>query len=204
MSKRLAWLLGVVGLVSAGLLVACGTKYNASSDGLVLVGSQGSGLIETFSFNVGNGKVSAVDNTPADTANKTCVLNGVPSSLVMDPAGAFAYAIINTNPACSGSTNGILAFKVNSNGTTTSVGSQVSFRAGSAGDVVPVTMVMDPAGKFLFVADRGSAVPGSVSVFAIGSGGTVTEVAGSPFYMPPPLLPQSNIDIVSVAVTPTV
>src|SRR5260370_27990373 len=200
MSKRLAWLLGLVGLVLIGLLVACGTTYNSSSDGLILVGSQGSGLIETFSFNVGNGNVSAVDNTPADTANKTCVLNGVPSSLVMDPAGAFAYAIINTNPACSGSTNGILAFKVNSSGTTTAVGSQVSFK----GDVVPSMMVMDPAGKFLFVANRGTTVPGSVSVFAIGSGGTVTEVAGSPFSTPPPPIPQSNIDIVSVAVTPTV
>ena len=34
-----------------GLLVACGSNYNPSSDGLVLVGSQGSALIETFSFN---------------------------------------------------------------------------------------------------------------------------------------------------------
>ena len=65
MSKRLAWLLGVVGLVLIGLLVACGTTYNSSSDGLVLVGSQGSGLIETFSFNLSSGHASAVDNTPA-------------------------------------------------------------------------------------------------------------------------------------------
>ena len=56
MSKRLAWLLGVVVLVAIGLLVACGSNYSASSDGLVLVGSQGSGLIETFSFNLGTGR----------------------------------------------------------------------------------------------------------------------------------------------------
>ncbi len=55
MSKRLAWVLGVVVLVSIGVLVACGSNYNASSDGLLLVGSQGSGLIETFSFNLSNG-----------------------------------------------------------------------------------------------------------------------------------------------------
>ena len=57
--------------------------------------------------------------------------------------------------------------------------------------VVPGSMVMDPAGKFLFVADRtttyristpGLYVPGAVSVFAIGSGGSVTEVPGSPFF----------------------
>ena len=61
MSKRFAWLLGVVVLVAIGVLVACGTTYNSSSEGLVLVGSQGSGLIETFSFNLGSGK-RLVDN----------------------------------------------------------------------------------------------------------------------------------------------
>jgi 6-phosphogluconolactonase (cycloisomerase 2 family) len=73
-------------------------------------------------------------------------------------------------------------------------------------------MVMDPAGKFLFVADRattdstGLYVPGAVSVFAIGTGGSVTEVAGSPFFTTssPMTLIQQGIDIVSVAPTPTV
>jgi DNA-binding beta-propeller fold protein YncE len=230
MSKRFAWLLGVVVLVSIGLLVACGSNYNSSSDGLVLVGSQGSGLIETFSFNLGSGHVSAISNSPADTSSQTCVLGGVPSSLVVDPKGTYAYAIINANSSCDTtsppftSTNGILAFKVNSGGTTTAVGSPVPFNSGTiffqgttiqdtpAPAVVPGTMVMDPAGKFLFVADRtttdstGLFVPGAVSVFAIGSGGGVTEVAGSPFFttIPATTLPQSGLDIVSVAPTPTV
>jgi 6-phosphogluconolactonase (cycloisomerase 2 family) len=211
MSKRFLWLLGVVILVSIGLLVACGSNYNQSSDGLVLVGSQGSGLIETFSFNLFNGHVSAIANSPADTSAKVCVLNGVPTSIVVNPAGTFAYAILNANSSCQGSKTGILTFKINSNGTTTAAGSPVAFRAGIA-DVVPNTMVIDAAGKFLFVADRattdtaGLYVPGSVSVFAIGTGGSVTEVAGSPFYTsnPPTTLPQSGLDIVSVAPTPTV
>ena len=69
----------------------------------MLVASQGSGLVETFSFNLGSGHVTAIANTPNDTSNLTCaqkgqtpgVLNGLPSSLVVDPAGAYAYAIIN-------------------------------------------------------------------------------------------------------------
>ena len=61
----------------------------------MLVGSQGSGLIETFSFNLSNGHVSAIANTPTDTSNQTCVLNGVPASMVIDPAGVYAYAIFN-------------------------------------------------------------------------------------------------------------
>ncbi len=227
MSKRFGWLLGVVVLVTIGLLVACSSNYNASSDGLVLVGSQGSGLIETFGFNLFNGHLSEISNTPTDTSNEVCVLNGVPTSIVVNPAGTFAYAILNSNSSCPGSTTGILAFKVNSDGPTTKVGSQVPFIAESvfilgtankvSSPVVPGSMVMDPAGKFLFVADRATPapdppnlyVPGAVSVFAIGSGGSVTEVAGSPFFTTgtannPTTVSQASLDIVSVAPTPTV
>jgi len=227
MSKRLGWLLGVVVLVAIGLLVACGSNYQASSDGLMLVGSQGSGLIETFSFNIGSGSTAAVSNTPADTSNQVCVLGGLPSSLVVDPAGAYAYAIVNGS-ACGNNGSAIFTFKVNSDGTTTVVGTQpVGFNQENVlvqgttipvppVPVVPSVMVMDPAGKFLFVADRATTtppstppvlyVPGAVSVFAIGSAGSVTEVAGSPFFTStsPSTLAQSGLDIVSVAPTPTV
>ena len=235
MSKRFGWLLGVVVLVTIGLLVACGSNYNQSTDGLVLVGSQGSGLIETFGFNPFNGHISAIANTPTDTSNNVCVLNGVPASIVIDPKGVYAYAIIMARSDCAGSKTGILAFKINSNGTTTAVGSPVAFNAETVlilgtntqlsppPPVVPGSMVMDAAGKFLFVADRATTfpppgssqgppqyyVPGAVSVFAVGSGGSVTEVAGSPFFTtgttnPPTTVSQASLDIVSVAPTPTV
>jgi 6-phosphogluconolactonase (cycloisomerase 2 family) len=211
MSKRFGWLLGVVVLVTIGVLVACGSNYNPSSDGLVLVGSQGSALIETFSFNPFNGHQTAIANSPTDTANQVCVLKGVPSSIVIDRAGAYAYVILNQNSSCPGSATGIQAFKINSSGTTTATGSVVGFNPGLAA-VVPNTMAIDTAGKFLFVADRattngaGLYAPGSVSVFAIGNSGSISEVAGSPFYTsnPPIILPQAGLDIVSVAPTPTV
>jgi len=225
MSKRFAWLFGVVVLISIGLLVACGSNYNSSSDGLVLVGSQGSGLIETFGFNLFNGHLSEISNTPADTSNKVCVLHGVPTSLVVNPAGTFAYAILNANSSCpNGGTTGIQVFKINSDGNAPPVGSPVPFNPEKVfilGTTTPVTapvvpgpMVMDVAGKFLFVADRattdstGLYVPGAVSVFAMGSGGGVTEVAGSPFFTtgttnPPTTVSQASLDIVSVAPSPT-
>ncbi len=223
MSKRFAWLLGTGMLVSIGLLVACGSNYNSTSDGLVLVGSQGSALIETFSFDLGTGSVQSVSNSPEDTSSQTCGLPGIPSSLVMAPNGAYAYAIINANSTCPKSATGILTFRVNSSGTTTVVGSPVAFAAGKNitiqgtsktenVPVVPGTMVIDPAGKFLFVADRtttdgaGLFVPGAVSVFSLGSGGSVTEVAGSPFFVvtPTTTLAQQGLDITGVAPTPTV
>ena len=127
MSKR-SWLLGVGALVLIGLLLACGSNYNASQDGLLLVGSQGSGLIETFSFTLSNGHISAIANTPTDTSSQTCVLNGLPGSMVMDPAGVYAYAILLANSSCSGSKTGIAAFKVSSDGNITQAGSLVRWR----------------------------------------------------------------------------
>lgn len=225
MSKRL-WLLGVGILVSIAVLVACGTNYNSSSDGLLLVGSQGSGLIETFSFTLDKGKISAIANSPSDTASQTCVLNGFPFSIVIDPTGTYAYTIIQKNSSCgSSSATGIQAFKVNSNGTLTTMGNLIPLSAGTITisgaaapnntekvNVVPSTMVVDAAGKYLFIADRATTdsaqrfVPGGVSVLAIGSDGSLTEVAGSPFYATTPAatVSSASFDIVSVAATPTV
>ncbi len=223
MSKRLGWLLGLVMLVAIGLLLACGTTYNSSSDGLVLVGSQGSALVQSFSFNLASGHLASVSNSTSSTGNSACVLPGLPSSMVLDAAGAYAYAIINASTLCKGSTTGIQAFKVASNGTVTPMGSPVAFHAENVViqnvappnntepvPVVPGMMVTDSAGKFLFVADRattdsaGNYVPGAISVFSI-SNGTATEVTGSPFFtvVQPMTATHTTTDIISVAATPT-
>jgi 6-phosphogluconolactonase (cycloisomerase 2 family) len=192
MSKRFAWPLGVIVLVSIALLVACGTKYNASSDGLVLVSSQGSGLIETFSFGLTNGHTSAIANPPSSTSTEVCVLGGIPSSIVIDPAGAYAYTIITANDSqCgSGGTTGIAAFKINSNGTLTDAGTLMP-------DPGPVALHMDSAGKFLFAAEG---LNGIVNSYSIAGGGALTLVPGT-FTMPPTIQPPN---ITAVAATPTV
>jgi len=189
MSTRFAWLLGVAVLVSIALLVACGSNYNASSDGLVVVGSQGSGLLQTYSFGLTDGHISSVANPTSDTDTQVCVLNGVPSSIVIDPAGTYAYAAILAVPDCPGSVNGIGAFKVNSDGTLTAAGTLIA-------DPNPVALFMDSAGKFLFVAEG---LSGIVNVYAISSGG-LTAVPGT-FTMPPTV---QTPNITAVAATPTV
>jgi 6-phosphogluconolactonase (cycloisomerase 2 family) len=204
MSKRLG-LLGVVVLVAIGVLVACGSNYNSSSDGLLLVGSQGSGLIETFSFSLNSGHALALANTPVDTSSQTCVLGGAPASMVMDPAGVYAYTIINEDPSCNTQTftsvTGILAFKVNSSGTLTQVGPLLTDSRCVPPNVDPLhcasSLAMDSAGKFLFVTESSE-----VDVFAIGSGASLTPVAGTFNFnnaigFKPPIF-------VAVAPTPTV
>ncbi len=210
MSKRL-WLLGLVGLISAGLLVACGSKYNSSSNGLVLVGSQGSAVIQTYSFDLNSGHVSSIANSTNDTGNKTCLLNGLPGSMVMQPDGGYAYVIMINSSLCQNSPpTGIATFQVKSDGTITQVGSLITLNTGAGVPVNPRSLSMDAAGKFLFVANRQTVstpnqsipdVSGSVSVLAIGSGGNLTEVSGSPFF---PQVTLNPADIVSVAATPTV
>jgi 6-phosphogluconolactonase (cycloisomerase 2 family) len=192
MSKRFAWLLGLVGLVVIGLLVACGTTYNSSSDGLVLTSSQGSALMETFSYSLASGSIAAVENSPSSTSFSTCVLPGIPSSIVLDPAGAYAYVIFNKSPVCTGSKTGIAAFKVNSNGTLTSVGSLTA-------DPSPVALAMDSAGKFLFVAEG---LGGGVLSYSIGSGASLTAVPGKFSFTLPPGFQTPNF--AALAPTPTV
>ena len=192
MSKRW-WLLGLVVLVLAGLLLACGSNYSTSTDGLLVVGSQGSGLLETFSFSLNHGSISAIYNTPTDTSNETCVLGGEPASLVMTPSGTYAYAIIQGVPSICGqtSTTQIAVFQVNSDGTLKPAASPVTLNPAAVNvPVVPNSLSMDSTGKFLFVADLSTTdgannpIPGTVSVLTIGSGGSLTEVAGSPFSVP--------------------
>lgn len=212
MSKRFGWLLGLAGLVLVGFLIACGTTYNAQSNGLVIVSSQGVGLLETYSFDLnGGGNVNGISNPPESTANLTCVLgNGLPGPVVIDPAGAYAYAIITENPTLCGNNSqpGIQAFKINSSGEISTAGSLVA-------DPNPVALVMDTTGKFLFVAEGcfsptttnpiqpcliGHSTPNPVRTYAIGSGGSLTAVPSTYNLIPPAGFQTPNI--VSLFPTP--
>ncbi len=194
MSKKLAWLLGLGTLVMIGVLLACGSHYNPASDGLVIVASQGSGLIQTFSFNLSSGSIADVSNSVGATANLTCQIAGIPGSLVLNPAGTYAFAIINQTDQCSGSQTGIESFVVNSNGTIPNSGTVTT-------DPNPIAIAMDPSGKYLFVAEGTNSLPPTppvlpipplpptpcpgttaqygICVYAIGSNGSLTPVPGT-------------------------
>jgi 6-phosphogluconolactonase (cycloisomerase 2 family) len=203
MSTRLTWVLGLIVLISIAFLMACGSHYSSSSDGLVIVPSQGSEVLQAFSFNLSTGHMAQINTAPA--------VQGKPTAIILDPAGSFAYVAIlpdpaNPNPVTAAS---IASYKVDSNGTLAANGTPVSMTPlVTGGTVSPVAFAMDSAGKFLFVADQattdssGAAVAGSVSVFAISNGG-VTEVPGSPFGVPS-VLGGTNANVLALAVTPTV
>ena len=215
---RFAWLLGsVLVLAALGMLLACSSLYNRSADGLMLVGSAGSALIQTFSFSLASGTTTVISNPTSDTTNLTCVLPGIPGQMLLDPAGTFAYTIITSVNPCPGSANGILALKVNPDGTIAKSGTVTP-------DPNPIALTMDSAGKFLFVAEglgtvaaanQGSQIACQqtlpppptapmygVCIYAIGSGGSLTNVAQTFTLIPQAGFQTSNF--VALALTPTI
>jgi 6-phosphogluconolactonase (cycloisomerase 2 family) len=211
MSIRFPWLLGLVLLVSIALLMACGSHYAASSDGLLIVPSLGSGVLQSFSFSLSSGHISAISNPPVLPGPPP---QGAPTSIVLDPTGTFAFVAYGV--PCTGTANpkrnvsglnGVIAsYKINSNGTLTSIGTtKMLGNPGHTGDVCnltsyagnpPVALALDSAGKLLFAANAfttvsftdtttnpptttSTTVAGTVSVFSVGANASLTEVAGS-------------------------
>ena len=212
MSRRCAGVLAVLILLAIATLLACNSTYSASSDGLVIVPSFGSAAVQAFSFNLTNGHASTVNTAPP--------ILGQPTAMVLDPSGNYAYVAVMPNAQVfSTLTNtSIASYVVNSDGTLGATGTPLAMTPVTlpgpppflAGAISPVAMKIDSAGQFLFVADQettdpsGNTVPGTISVFSIGSGGTLTEITGSPFQVPnlqggPVTVP----NLLGLAVTPT-
>jgi len=97
--------------------------------------------------------------------------------IAVTPSGNFLYAADLT-------TNHLAAFSIDSSkGTLAAIGPQGP-PPGVAVGPDPFNVVVDPQGKFVFVANCDCASPtnhGSVSVFSINSDGTLAVVPGSPF-----------------------
>jgi hypothetical protein len=200
MRTRLTWFVAILALVSIGFLMACTAKYSASFNGLVVVPSQGELAMETFTFDVSNGRISQINNKNGP------ITPGLPTAVVLDPAGAFAYVLVAANQAVpGGGVTAIATFPIASDGklanstTYTFNNASVQVLVQVSGvptiktesvPVVPVAMTIDTAGKLLFVADSATSdsaenpVPGAISVFSIGSNASLAEVAGSPFVLP--------------------
>jgi hypothetical protein len=211
MRTRFTWMVGVAALISVGVLVACSAKFSASNNGLVVVSTQGNAVMDTFSLNLGNGHMTQIFNVNGPPTN------GVPTAVLLDPAGAFAYLMVAQSTDVNNSSTGIESFTVASDGKlgtgpTVVLNPTIFVPPGTnvaeSVPVSPVAMVLDSAGKFLFVADAstggasGNHVPGAVSVLAVNNG-SLTEVTGSPFILPSQ--PGGTVPSASaLAVTPTV
>jgi 6-phosphogluconolactonase (cycloisomerase 2 family) len=163
---------GLVGLilVLAALIawVSCGTTLppHPITTSVMWVATQGDQMIRSFTIDQENGQVFPVG------VNGAPVPTGVlPTQMVLAPNSQTIF-LVNSGPPGT-----VTAYGVNSSGTLTAAGSPVN-----AGQT-PIGLAIDPAGKFLFVANQGTLDDinsGTISVFSI-SGTTLTQVPGSPF-----------------------
>jgi len=169
MRTRFTWMAAVLVVIAIGLLAACSRKFTENSNGLVVVPTQGSAVMQTFSLDLSNGHVSQINNTAGPPTP------GLPGAVILDPAGAFAYVIVNQNATLPGSATGIVSFKVGSDGKlaagtapaalnpTSPTVNITCIMANNMPNTFPVTvqstpvapgsLAIDSAGKYLFVAD---------------------------------------------------
>jgi len=197
MRIRFTWTVAILALVAIGFLMACSSKYSSTSNGLVIVPTQGTAVMETFSLDLANGAMSQINNVNGPPTP------GIPGPVILDPAGTHAYVIMQQNAALNPSVTGITEFPVGSDGKL-GTGTTTTLNPVTGTPVTPVALAMDSAGKFLFVADSATnGVTGAVSVLAVGSDGSLAELSSSPF--PLPVQPGGQTpSALALAVTPTV
>jgi 6-phosphogluconolactonase len=152
------------------LSAATGTALRAQSSGFVYVtnagGNSGAGSISAYSIDSQTGSLLAVPGSPF--ANPA-----IPWSIAVDPKGRFAY-VANRGD------NTISAYAIDgTTGTLTPVpGSPFKQDPAASGDL-PVSVAVDPAGKFVFVANYNSQ---TVRVYQLDQNtGALTQAPGSPF-----------------------
>jgi sugar lactone lactonase YvrE len=171
MRTRFTWIAAILVLVAIGFLMACSSKYSSSSNGLVVVPTQGSpeatAVMETFSLDLSNGSMSQINNVNGPPTV------GLPGSVIIDPPGAYAYVIVYQNAELVPSATGITSFAIGSNGklapgTTQSLNPStmatalcISSQNGTTQNIPvtvdapvnPTALALDSPGKLLFVAD---------------------------------------------------
>jgi 6-phosphogluconolactonase (cycloisomerase 2 family) len=131
-------------------------------------GDWGSNSITVYSINTNGctaGKVQSSCGTLSQTS--TFPIGVRPLNLKLNSAGSILYVTGGAQP-----TGFILAFAVAGGALQSVVG---TFSSGGAS---PYGLTIDPSGKYLYVSN--GAPDNSIAEFTIGTGGTLTPIAGSP------------------------
>src|SRR5579864_8986949 len=144
MSRRLWAGCAVLGIA---LLLSCGSDQT----GIIYLVGQSDQTVSAFKINLKTGVLNTDNNAlvPIGTPAKTGI---TPLVLLFNSAKTTAYVVDGGDSA--GNKGDIASFSLNGDG---------SLKAGTVTPLKspvthPVTMAMDPGGKFLFVADQG--IPG--------------------------------------------
>jgi 6-phosphogluconolactonase len=183
------WLVGSV-CASALLLAGCGDFFNKDTSGggggsvasYTYVGTQ-AGVLVGYSVST-TGALATLSGSPNQFA--TAAIN----ALAVTPSNAFLYAGV--------AGIGVFGLGINSS---TGVATLLNTSA-LVQDVAPLSLTVDPSGKFLLVAGLANGAA-AVGEYAINSDGTLSEVTGSPVSIAfPSGTVTTNLSIQSIAVAP--
>ncbi len=148
--------------------------FSANSGGPSLAGT-----VSAFTIDSATGALTAVAGSPFATGDPAM-------AIAVDPTGKFLYASTrNASPCCS---SGIAAFTIDPSSGVLTAMPHSPFAAGA----FLQQLVVEPTGRFLYVADNGYLKVSALSIYPTGALGAV---AGSPF--------DAGTDPLGVAVDPT-
>jgi 6-phosphogluconolactonase len=122
--------------------------------------------VSVFSIDSSTGALTQVPGSPFSVGGLT------PLNMQLTPSGNFLY--VSAAGGQEGSLGSIIAFSVNA-GALQLLPSPLTLT--STNGVDPYGLLIDPSGSYLYVANTQS---NSISIFAIGSNGSLTTVPGSP------------------------
>jgi 6-phosphogluconolactonase len=162
---------------TSGILAPTTSVAVHPSDRFVYAPDPFASSIWVFNLDPGSGALAPVAGSPFMVGFPN--IPNQPGAVALDPSGQFAYVVTNRG-AISGvdTAGGVWGFKVDSG-----IGSlrPIAATPTRTGDS-PSNAIIDPSGKFVYVANREN---GSVSAYKIAAGGMLTPLPGSPITVMP-------------------
>jgi len=175
--------------ISSGVLTLGSSQYIYGDPALAMqVDSTDSWLVETSGTDALNAIPILSTNGGLNTSSATCSNNSVVCSVSLTGATIYQLAIAPNNSYVfvAAATDGTQAFGFNA-GNRDPFGS-ASGPYATKGPVTPTTgsalsVAVDPNNSLLYIGEEGaiSGTGGGLRVFTIGTGGTLSEISGSPF-----------------------
>src|SRR6266849_2313018 len=154
------------GLVVLLVLAFAGQAFGQKKPKFAYVANDGSSNVSAYTINSTTGALSPVTGSPFAAGS-------FPFSVAVDPTGKFAYVANACGVTCTVSGN-VSAYTIDSTTGALSPVPGSPFAAGS----FPISVAVDPSGKFAYVVD----FFGGVSAYTINSTtGALSPVPGSPF-----------------------
>src|ERR1700694_2044864 len=175
MRMKSRWGLIVFAVAAIFVWNSCiGSNSAPANTSFMWVATQGDQMVRAYTISQTNGAINPIGT------NGTPVATGVqPTAMTITPDGKIMF-IVNAEGTVTNPGGTVTAYTIKADGTLAASGTGI--KAGQ----IPIALAVDPAGKFLFVANQGTSsdvTSGTLSVFAV-SGTTLCSPVNFPTELP--------------------